>query len=912
MKNNYKALFLVVFSFLALNSMFGQELLEKSKHAPKITEYLTQNKTKFNLVDADLKDIQLNREVYSKSTGVTHVYLNQTYNGIKIHNAISTAGIKNGSVFHFANKFQRGISKKINVQAALISKTQAIQNVASHFKLGQVGAVKLLETEKGKDIFSKGNVSQENIPVEQVYCQMPDGSLRLAWNLSVYTLDGQHWWSVRVDAVTGEVLEANDWVIRCKFHGSHTRHSDEILGLKETETAVNLFKTTESAVFADGSQYNVFALPTESPNHGTIQLVTNPADDTASPFGWHDTNGIAGPEYTITRGNNVWAQEDRDGGNDEGVSPDGTSALNFNFTLDLNQDPIGYQDVSTVNLFYTSNMMHDIWYHYGFDEASGNFQVNNYGNGGVEGDAVLADSQDAIEHPTDPQTDNANFATPPDGSNPRMQMYLWNDFSTPPLTINNGTLEGGFAAALPSQSEGEEGFGNITRPTTTPVTGNLVVVDDGSGIPEEGCTALVNSAEVNGKIAVIRRGTCNFTAKIQNAQDAGAIAVIVANHNNPTNDPSYVDYVSMYGVTDPAFTIPSIFVNFTDGDAIITAIQNGETLSATIVVAPMLDSSLDNEIIAHEYGHGISTRLTGGADNSDCLTGNFQMGEGWSDFFAFMVTMKASDNGATGKGIATYSNAEGVDGQGIRLRKYSTDMSVNEYTFEATNDNTILGEDEDGDPIIRNRSVHYNGTIWATMLWDLAWAYIEKYGFDPDLINGTGGNNRVMRLVVEGLKLQGCDPEFIEGRDGILAADIALTGGEDQCLIWEVFARRGLGVDASMGLPFRLEDQVNGFSTPDPSDPSLANCTTLSSSAFTVRDYKIYPNPASNKLVVNAGKNLGDVSISLIDINGRKVLDKNAELFGEVELNTSSLKSGLYILKIKGQHINTNQKIVIE
>ena len=63
--------------------------------------------------------------------------------------------------------------------------------------------------------------------------------------------------------------------------------------------------------------------------------------------------------------------------------------------------------------------MHDIWYYYGFDEAAGNFQNNNYGRGGTAGDYVLAEAMDGGG------TSNANFATPPDGSNPRMQMYLW-------------------------------------------------------------------------------------------------------------------------------------------------------------------------------------------------------------------------------------------------------------------------------------------------------------------------------------------------------------------------------------------------------------------------------------------------------------------------------------------------------
>ena len=46
-----------------------------------------------------------------------------------------------------------------------------------------------------------------------------------------------------------------------------------------------------------------------------------------------------------------------------------------------------------------------------------------------------------------------------------------------------------------------------------------------------------------------------------------------------------------------------------------------------------LDGAFDNGIIAHEFAHGISTRLTGGPTNSGCLSNEEQMGEGWVTSF---------------------------------------------------------------------------------------------------------------------------------------------------------------------------------------------------------------------------------------------------------------------------------------
>src|SRR5690606_7618467 len=80
-----------------------------------------------------------------------------------------------------------------------------------------------------------------------------------------------------------------------------------------------------------------------------------------------------------------------------------------------------YEAAAITNLFYMNNVFHDIMYQYGFDEVSGNFQQNNYGNGGLGNDYVNAEAQDGSG------TCNANFGTPRDGSNPRMQMYICGD-----------------------------------------------------------------------------------------------------------------------------------------------------------------------------------------------------------------------------------------------------------------------------------------------------------------------------------------------------------------------------------------------------------------------------------------------------------------------------------------------------
>ena len=145
--------------------------------------------------------------------------------------------------------------------------------------------------------------------------------------------------------------------------------------------------------------YRVYAIPDESPIHSTPPspadgrvLVANPATANASPFGWHDTNGIAGAEFTTTQGNNVHAYTDIDANNtpDAGSSPDGGVTLDFLFPLDLTQAPATYRPASVTNLFYANNIIHDVLYLFCFDEASGNFQTINYGNSGLGKDYFFA------------------------------------------------------------------------------------------------------------------------------------------------------------------------------------------------------------------------------------------------------------------------------------------------------------------------------------------------------------------------------------------------------------------------------------------------------------------------------------------------------------------------------------------
>ena len=206
---------------------------------------------------------------------------------------------------------------------------------------------------------------------------------------------------------------------------------------------------------------------------------------------------------------------------------------------------------------------------------------------------VRADAQDGSG------TNNANFATPPDGQNPRMQMFLWGGSNSDFFRVNSPS------AIADKYGSARAGFGPDLA--SNPVTGDLVLVQDGSGRSEDGCSALTNANDVDGKIALIRRGTCTFVTKVKNAQNAGAIGVVI--YDSLGTNPFTM------GGTDNSINIPSVMISRTNGLTLVNNLSPNTVNVSLYDSASYYDSDFDNGVIAHEYGHGISIRLTGGAAN---------------------------------------------------------------------------------------------------------------------------------------------------------------------------------------------------------------------------------------------------------------------------------------------------------
>jgi hypothetical protein len=813
-------------SALAVTAVANAGLAAGAAPPEKATEtaraYLLQQRGESGLSKSDLGDLAVSSVVPSVHNGVTHVYLQQRHDGIDVHGAIATVNVgADGRVISAGHRFVTGLAAAAGHPSVRKTAQEAVATAAARLGLEPTQRFDVLSRRAGPDrptTLSDGGIAAR--PIEAKLVWLPSRDLvRLAWRLEIEERGGAHWWYAFVDARTGQMVFQEDLVVQ-----------DSPLAIARAVARPRTSRVAEAPLsFAptDGALYNVFPLPFESPSDGDRSLVANAADPAASPLGWHDTNGIAGPEFTVTRGNNVHAYADRDNNNapDPGSSPDGGAALVFDFPLDLDPRPLDSQPAMVTNLFYWNNIMHDVTYEYGFDEAAGNFQVNTYGHGGIGNDDVRAEAQDGSGR------NNANFGTGVDGVRPRMQMFEWRSSLPNPITV-----------AAPSPIAGTyfgpmAGFGE-SLVTTGPITGTVFLVNDGVGVTTDGCEPFAVPA---GGIPLADRGTCNFTVKVKNAQNAGAATAIVA--NNIAGPP-----IAMGGA-DPTITIPSVMISLADANLFKANLPLVATVADGTGGVPDRDSDIDNGVIAHEYGHGISNRLTGGPATVACLNNAEQMGEGWSDWFALNLTTHPSDRPTTPRGVGTYVNFEPPDGLGIRPTPYTTDMTVNPSTYASVAD------------VVNISQPHGIGYVWNTMLWEVYWNLVDRYGYNADVYGDwtTGGNNRAFQLVMDGMKFQVCRPGFVDGRNAILQADLALTGGANQCEIWRGFAKRGLGVTANQGSSNNRSDGVEAFDLP-------ASCTLATFGGFRP---PVANAPAVNQ--VNAGStvplkfSVGGVASVLID-----------------------------------------------
>ena len=403
-------------------------------------ELLKNNMSAAGLTSEDMNNIEISSTYIISGSGIRMVYTQQTFKSIPVFNKMQVIAFKNDKLVSLTGGRIQSIEQLVNVKNAVpqISAAQAVISALTDQNVKSANKIVAIRQEGAKIIYGDLGVSSVEITAELVWLPINSKEIRLTWQVEIAPLKTPDHFLIRVDAVTNKVIDKNNYTVYEQF---------EKMKSKEAVAKENNFLNNVTADQKNNSSvvtsatYRVIPYPAESPVHpgGAHALVTD-------PWNWTPGNATSllwnydGTAYRdSTRGNNVWAQEDRDNSNTTygraGVSSTVQPTLTIDYTPDYTQAPTttSYQRFATTNLFYWNNLMHDITYVYGFDEVSGNFQANNQSRGGLGNDYIAADAQDAGG------TNNANFSTPTDGSLPRMQMYIFN-YTTP---NRDGDLDNG-------------------------------------------------------------------------------------------------------------------------------------------------------------------------------------------------------------------------------------------------------------------------------------------------------------------------------------------------------------------------------------------------------------------------------------------------------------------------------------
>ena len=584
----------------------------------------------------------------------------QTVAGLKVYGSYAKASFtRQGELVHLIENL--ATSTPSSLPGPGVSEEQALRRALGQLYPGQSIAVGAARRQQNAVVFARTAFFHAEPRVTRVAFQAADGTIRTG--LLVET------WSDRQNQLDHTLVGAGGNVLFIE---------------RRTNT----------------DSYNVYAV---SPQVSTQAVVQGPAPGAtaASPDGWLAPGGQNSINIT---GNNVHSYLDAKSNN----APDsgGVAITDGNFLMSANlaQEPSTptNRDVAVQNLFFLNNRVHDILYGHGFTEAAGNFQENNFNRGGLGSDSVNAEAQDGRGE------NNANFATPADGSNPRMQMYLFTGVGDYEVVVTSpSAVAGNYKAFLAD-------FGSSLR---KPLSGEVITPNDTGGVsPTDACEALP-AATVSGKIVLADRGNCTFVIKAANAQAAGAIGLLVANNTGGTD-------IEGLGGDDRRISIAVLMISQNDGATLKTSGVQATLQKAS--TSPLhVDASLDADIVYHEYGHGLTWRMIGGM--SGPIAG--ALGEGAADVVAMLIN--GDDR------IAEYSASSTG---GLRSAPY------------ATYPNTYAD--------ITGAEVHADGELYGAIMWRLV-----------SLMGDTAADRaQLLTYFVDAMNYIPATPSYEDMRSGLLQA----------------------------------------------------------------------------------------------------------------------------------------------
>ncbi|MFM7671377.1 MAG: M36 family metallopeptidase [Bacteroidota bacterium] len=442
-----------VMAILVISQSLYAQLSETEINQAK--SLIRTNATAAHLTEKDQQELRISA-TYKTTDGIQMVYAQQSFRGVPIYNQLQVMAFRKEKLVSLAGELRADLDNILSNQRVQpgVTAIDAVRNALRAFKADPTELVIPIDVSADAQLirFGRLGVNTEPVKAELLWYPMSKkNEFKLVWQVFITPYTSNEYWLVRIDAQSGEEIDRQSLTISCKWEkephdaithvNKHNRQASASINYVQSHLTTEKNWAYNPRVIGNAT-YRVVKYPAESPIHtgGTPSLHTNPwemASGNATSLKWHSDP----TDYNTTRGNNVYAQEDRDNNNNTfGLVATSTTALpdlTFDFTYDFTKAPTDptsdNQKAAIVNLFYWNNIIHDLSYVYGFDEPAGNFQNDNQGRGGAGVDYVIADAQDAGG------TNNANFSTPSDGSRPRMQMYLW----TPANPDRDGDLDNG-------------------------------------------------------------------------------------------------------------------------------------------------------------------------------------------------------------------------------------------------------------------------------------------------------------------------------------------------------------------------------------------------------------------------------------------------------------------------------------
>ena len=361
--------------------------------------YVTTNQQRLKVTAAEANNLLVTKDYVDKTTGIRHTYATQELNGLAITNSAFSLHTKNTQKVEANNLIPVSKYAVSPVQVSVRS-DEAISKVfdAINYTAPRTLTVKVAPT--GADfytVYQRNENKLMDVPCRLVYYN--DQRLKAlvpAWEVQLMDATNNHYWITYVNSKTGRILQRIDLMKHCSFDAIATDEKESTAQVTKTNTAFNsaAFKVTatqQKVASLPGNKYRVYDLPFESPiDPGAVHELSSRSGDTlASPDGWHKVGSAAA--FNFSKGNNVFAFWDQSPGPLGGVPlidslhvayptnrtlgvPPVTEPFVFDFSILPGTEPEVYTRAAIVNLFYWNNLMHDVFYYLGFDEASGNFQ----------------------------------------------------------------------------------------------------------------------------------------------------------------------------------------------------------------------------------------------------------------------------------------------------------------------------------------------------------------------------------------------------------------------------------------------------------------------------------------------------------------------------------------------------------